>query len=287
MIAVRKTIKAAPYLLCCLLAGSALAQEAALLSRYSLQSGSMQQWRLPARLNEISGLALDANERLFAVADEATTIYQLDVEEGRVLKEFSFGRPAMRADIEGIAIIGDYFFLISSDGEMYVGREAADRESADYERHPTGLGKECEIEGLAASTAENRLLIACKNGRGKKSRDDIAIFVWNAGTRQLMPELTLRLPVRDICRRIDADRVNPSGITVDPVTGHLLLVAARQHALIELLPDGRLLQALRLPLTSRHRQPEGIERLRDGRLLIADEGGSHKARLASYSADRN
>jgi hypothetical protein len=35
----------------------------------------------------------------------------------------------------------------------------------------------------------------------------------------------------------------------------------------------------------RHRQAEGIEITRDGRLLIADEGGRGRARLAVYRLD--
>jgi uncharacterized protein YjiK len=269
-----------------LLLTQVLAQEAALLSRYSLQSGSMKQWRLPERLNEISGLALDADDRLFAIADEQAVIYELDVEAGRLLKAFAFGRPAERADIEGIAIFEETFYLVDSDGVIYAGREAGDGESTDFEKFATRLGRECEIEGLAANPVARRLLIGCKQGRRKSNRNDIAIYAWDIDSREVLPEATLMVPVRDIRRRINTDRVNPSGLAFDPETGHLLLVAARQRALIELLPDGRLLQALRLPLESRHRQPEGIERLRDGRLLIADEGGSHKARLAVYTADR-
>lgn len=274
-------------MLCGLLLGSAWAQEAALLSRYSLTSESMQQWRLPERLNEISGLALDADDRLFAVADEEAVIFQVDVEAGRLQKVFAFGSPAVREDFEGIAILGDTFYLVTSDADIYSGIEAGDGESVDFERYTTGLGKQCEVEGLAADPLRNRLLLACKEGRRKNARNEVAIFAWDVVTRQVLEAATIRLPVRDIARRIDADRVSPSGIVVDMTTGHLLLVAARQHALIELLPDGRLLQALRMPLASRHRQPEGIERLQDGRLLIADEGGNHKARLAVYFADRD
>jgi uncharacterized protein YjiK len=60
------------------------------------------------------------------------------------------------------------------------------------------------------------------------------------------------------------------------------MVASRQQALIELTEDGDLVSARNMPLTNRHRQAEGIELTSDGRLLIADEGGTHKARLAVY-----
>src|SRR5882762_6336402 len=55
-------------------------------------------WNLPKRLNEISGLALSADARLFAHDDERGVIYQIDWRHGRLTKAFSLGDPPPRAD---------------------------------------------------------------------------------------------------------------------------------------------------------------------------------------------
>ncbi len=60
------------------------------------------------------------------------------------------------------------------------------------------------------------------------------------------------------------------------------MVAARQHAIVQLSRDGGLINAIILPKKKRHRQAEGVEITNDGRLLIADEGGDGNARLAVY-----
>ena len=78
------------------------------------------------------------------------------------------------------------------------------------------------------------------------------------------------------------DRFNPSGIAVAAADGRLLIVASRQRALVEVSATGELIAAKELPLTNRHRQAEGIEVTDDARLLVSDEGGNHKARLAVY-----
>ncbi len=240
----------------------------------------MQQWKLPNRLNEISGLALTPDERLFAVADEAAIVYELDYVEGQLRKAFALGDPVQRGDFEGIAIVGKRFYLITSDGEIFESREGRDGEQMDFASYDTGLGKRCEIEGLAAGAAGDRLLIACKEARGDDGT--LAIFAWSLAERRPIADAELELPLRDIARRIGKRRFNPSGIEFAHGSGNLLLLAARQRALAELTPDGRLVDALRLPLVQRHHQPEGIALMRDGRLLIADEGGGHKARLAVY-----
>ena len=44
------------------------------LSAHPLTADTMMQWRLPGRLNEISGLAMSADGRLFAMDDEIAVV---------------------------------------------------------------------------------------------------------------------------------------------------------------------------------------------------------------------
>lgn len=273
-----------PALALCWLPVAAGADDAGLLSRYALDAGSMEQWRLPNRLNEISGLALAADGRLFAVADEAAIVYELDYDVGRLRKAFALGSPVVRGDFEGIAVVGDAFYLVTSDGVIFESGDGGDGAQLDYKNYPTGLGERCEIEGLAGDPVRGRLLLVCKEARGDGNA--LFVFAWSLAERRVLADGGFELPWREIATRIGKRRFNPSGIALAPDGGSLLLVAARQKALAELTPAGRLVAALRLPLDRRHRQPEGIELARDGRLLIADEGGSHRARLAVYRPGR-
>lgn len=241
----------------------------------------MQQWRLPGRLREISGLALSEDGRLFAIEDERAIVYELDADEGRLIKAFALGDPVLRADIEGVAVLGETFVLVTSDGELLFADEGEDGEQVPWDSVPTGLGATCEVEGLDAVPGEERLLIACKEPRDGGTR--LFVHSWTPADG-LQPDATIELPMADILTSLGKRRVNPSGIVVDAASGNLLLVAARQRALVELEADGTFVRALRLPLGDRHHQPEGIELGADGKLVIADEGGNRKARLAVYRA---
>lgn len=267
----------------CLLPLACAADEGGLLASHSLDATHMLQWRLPERLQEISGLALTPDERLFAVADEKAVVFEINVERQQLVKAFALGEPVLRGDFEGIAIVDGDIILITSDGDLYRASEGDDGEQLEYTITRTGLGKHCEIEGLAADLARQRLLIACKQARKGILR--LSIFAWSLEHDSLLDEQTIEVPLAEITRHIKGRRLNPSGIALDPVSGNLLLIAARQRAIVELTADGKLVRALALPLQGRHRQPEGIEIMRDGRLLIADEGGNHKARLAIYEPD--
>ena len=263
---------------------SSLAQQV-LLDTLPLTMETMRQWKLPDRLNEISGLALTPDGRLFAVDDERAAIYELDYEEGRIIKAFAFGKPVERGDFEGIAVLDDKFWLTTSGGKILSGPEGDDGEQVPFEQYKTGAGKNCEIEGLTADAASRSLLLLCKNLRKDSDLDGLAILHWSVQEQQLVEAKTLFLPERDIRRHLKTDQFHPSGIAISPASGNFLIVASRERALVELAEDGELLAARKLPLVSRHRQAEGIEITRDARLLLSDEGGNRKARLAVYWQD--
>ena len=97
------------------------------LDAYTCSEQTATRWRLPDRLNEISGLAaLDG--RLFAHGDEHGIIYEIDHGGGRFVKAFALGEATVRDDFEGIAIVGDRFYLVASSGRLYESFEGADGE---------------------------------------------------------------------------------------------------------------------------------------------------------------
>jgi uncharacterized protein YjiK len=269
-----------------LLANDALAQVVAaenMLDRYEFSAETSQQWRLPDKLNEISGLALTGDGRLLAVTDEAAIVYELDHSGGRLVKAFALGEPTVRGDFEGIASSDSRLWLVTSEGVIYETTEGEDGERVAYDKYQTGVGASCEIEGLTYRRSDSMLLLLCKNIKKKSDLESLVIFAWSTSSRKIVGEETIALPDRDIATALRMTRLNPSGIAIDETSGNLLIVAARQRAVIALDAGGRLLSARVLPLAARHRQAEGIAILPSGDILIADEGGGHRARLAIYS----
>lgn len=258
------------------------AESAGTIGKYPLDSDSMMQWRLPDRLKEISGLALTEDGRLLAMDDEVAVVYELDYDSGRLVKAFAFGNPVVKADFEGIAIVDGLVYLTTSAGRVFLAGEGADGQRVSFDTYETGLGDYCEIEGLVQSSDNSRLYFLCKNVRDRDEIEGLMLFAWSVEERELIEEESILLPVREILARVRMDRFNPSGVTLDRQTGNFIILAARQRVLVELTGEGELVNARSLILTARHRQAEGIELNNDERLLIADEGGSHRARLAVY-----
>ena len=246
------------------------------------ERGDFHQWSLPDSLREISGLALTPDQRLLAITDELAIVYELDYDDGRIVKSFAFGDPVMRGDFEGIAVLKDQVWLMTSDGMLFAATEGADGQHVAYEKFATGHGGYCELEGLAQDRAADRLLLACKETHSKK--DVLMAFAWSVSPEGIELWREIVLPEQAIAGLIDEKRINPSGVAIDPASRDWFMVAARQKALVRLTADGGLSEAIIMQKKGRHRQAEGIEMTRDGRLLIADEGGNGKARLAVYHA---
>ena len=193
-----------------------------------------------------------------------------------------FGDPVVRADFEGIAVLGENVWLMTSDGQLLVTSEGPNGSNMRFGKFDTGLGNYCELEGLAADNTAGTLILACKETREKN--DDLMIFELPVSLGEIGQARRVIVPENAIEERIDDKSINPSGIAIDPQTGEWVLVAARQDALVKLTADGGLSEAIILAKKGRHRQAEGIAITGDGRMLIADEGGNGRARLAVYPA---
>lgn len=240
-----------------------------------------QQWRLPDRLREISGLAAAPDGRLFGHDDETAVIYEIDAGEGRLIKAFALGDPPLTGDFEGLAITpaGD-FWLTTSEGRLHRFREGEDGAAVAYEQFDAGLADICEIEGLAYLAAEESLILACKRNEARDMRDTISLHAWPIGGGDAA--LWRTLPAADAASAAGVRRFRPSSLDVDTRSGRLILLSANDGALAEIGADGALVSAR--ALAGDHRQAEGAAVLRDGALAIADEAGgrSHEPMLRIY-----
>ena len=251
------------------------------LARYDLAAAPADRWELPKALQEISGLAFDSAGRLFAHDDEQAVVYQLDPASHRVLKRFSFGRPAVPGDFEAIAVVGGQVILATSDGVLYAGREGRDGESVPYVTQTTGVGRACETEGLLYQPADRALLFVCKQARIRALSGRLAVLRWSLDRKTLDPRPLIAVALPEITRELKGSGFHPSELSRDPASGHYLVLAAREHAIVELTPSGRLVAVSRLRRGD-HRQAEGLAVDADGALLVADEGVNRRGTLTVY-----
>jgi uncharacterized protein YjiK len=257
------------------------------LPRYDLAPAAAVAVALPGDLIEISGLAMDARGHLFAHQDETSVVYDIDPVARRVVKRFHVGRVGLRGDFEGIAIAGDRIFLSTSDGDLLEFRSADNGQVAPARTISTGLGRQCELEGLAFDKRTASLLLPCKTPRVSRLRNRLTVFSVPLATLRPDTQPRLSLPLSAL-ERADLDKgFHPSSVEVHPASGSYFLLAAQEEAVLEIGTDGAVLASKSLS-RRRHPQPEGITFGPDLALWIADEGpnggGLHRYPLAPPKA---
>jgi uncharacterized protein YjiK len=275
---------------------AALPPPGSTLAHYRFDDPPAWHVELPRELDEISGLAFSPDGRLFAHGDERGILWQLDPRTGRILKRFAlaFGptmqpymgkRPkpdVVTGDFEDIQIVGERFFLLSSNGVLVEFHEGQDGERVPYRAFDTGLSRSCELEGLSYDPSTHSLLLLCKHAYPKAWRRQIVVLGWSIDTRRLDPEPRLRVPESLVARVTGLAEFHGSALAVAPESDAMVLVAGPQRRIIEVSRSGELVagKALKPKL---HRQPEGLAFAPDRTMLISDEAGGGRATLTAYA----
>ena len=263
------------------------------LSRYALTGAPSWQATLPEPLREVSGLAVGAGGRLFAHGDEKATIFEIEAREGRIVKSFELapngGSPdlgkkgkggGVTGDFEDLAIAGDRFFLVTSNGVLLEFAEGEDGAAVPFTAHATGLGDRCEVEGLAHDPGAGVLLLLCKQFHAKPARDRVAVYAWSIAQRRLEPAARVVVPYSSLARVTGAREFNGSALTLAPDGRTLVVIAGPQRVFAMIGVDGKVRGG---PLDrATHPQPEGVAFLPDGTMLISSEGAGGDGTIAGY-----
>ena len=232
---------------------------------------------LPGRLAEVSGLAIGPGGNLLAHGDERGVIEVFDPATLKLVRNVQLtGTP--RDDFEGIAAAGDSVALMTSSGKVYLFRLGQDS-IVSFTTIATGLGKECELEGLGWHRARATLFLPCKQPRGR-AVSGLTVYRYRLGSNPaLLPPIHVTGGALSQATRVSMLRA--TAIEIDPSTGNLVVLSSKPPLLLEADTTGRILGVRQLASRS-HPQAEGLTLSRDA-LWIADEGAGRKGMLALYA----
>lgn len=248
------------------------------LDNYPLKKKQRKQWSLPKGLREVSGVAVLDTDRIFIHNDESAIIYEFNFSTQEVTPRFQLGDPALKLDLEGIALIERDVYLVLSTGQIYEIKDGVSRSGVidDFEIYDSGMEDLCEIESLEEDINGGSLVFACKQVYEKDS-DYISVYRYTPGDDK-------SVKLFDLSFEALGGEFHPSAISTQ--FGSYILLAGKEHLIRQVSPQGKVITSAKLK-KKHHRQAEGIGFLPDGRLIIADEGKDHKGRISTYQPVAN
>lgn len=245
---------------------------------------------LPKALREVSGLTFYRDNQLACVQDEDGDLFLFDVEKEKVTERLHFG-PA--GDYEGVEFANGNFYVLRSDGLIFVIRPGADTfrpggilfdGTRDVATLAPALPPGSDVEGLGYDPRTKRLLIALKETSGEVKR---YVYFYDFGKKVAWKGLVLspqKLEQEAGLTGKDA-MLKPSGVAVHPKRGEMYVLAAEGAKLLVLDRMGLVRSVARLD-PKIFRQPEGICFAPDGTLFIASEGKGEKGYLLKFAENR-
>jgi len=273
------------FLFCCLVIisfpGSGISQikTSSLLNNYDFNPESSAFIKLPKSLKEISGLALLNEKQILVNNDEEGIVYTLKVPGFEMTAKLKIGDEKIQKDFEGIAVVKDTVYMVTSNGVVYKINYSAKNDAADFIQFKTSLKIQNDVEGLCYD--KNSLLLACKNepGMGKVKSRAVYSFSLRKMTLERQPRFLISL--KELMQKYGFKNFAPSGIEKNPVNGNFFVLSSNPPSVIELNPRGKILAAIKLS-SKTHPQPEGITFLNDGTMLISDEGQDKSGKITIY-----
>jgi hypothetical protein len=205
--------------------------------------------------------------------DEVGDFYTIDPVSKDIRHVLSLGSPAIERDFEGVALNSDTLFVVTSEGELFhVTGFDPDAEAVTVEAQSwdTGLGSQCEVEGLAY--LENRLLIPCKTPLTDEHGGGLVIFWFNPATGEDGVELTISTGAMP-----GIDLVQPTAIDVTDDAYFVVSI----NSLFKIDRGSLAVQVFTLS-AEMHNQPEGLAILDDGRIALVEDSRRGISRLTIY-----
>jgi uncharacterized protein YjiK len=254
---------------------------------------------LPPELMEISAVAAVDDRTVACLHDEKGVLFLLDLDTGRFTSARRFSEDG---DYEGLARVGDGYWVLRSDGQLTEVRR--DGERLAVARTLRVAAPQKEFEGLAYDATAARLVVAPKTLLEDKEQKQLrplyavdpatgataaepALVVDREQILAAAERLGVDVPSKTTRRGLDRPlfRLRFAEVAVQPGPGHYWLLSAIDRALVVVDRTGAVVglhffSGRELP------QPEAATFLPSGDLVLASEGDGGPAALHVYGAVR-
>lgn len=255
--------------------------------------------KLPFDLMEISGLAtLDANT-VACVHDELADIFFYSLENCQVSNRITFGQPG---DFEGLAVAGDAFYILRSDGVLFMARAFATGKT-ELEMIDTGIPAG-DNEGICFDEKNNRLLLTPKQKFADKEfgKNYRAVYAYGLAGEGLIEEPVIQISIEEVVNFLQQEtpielpakkksgkvkfNFHIASIDVHPRKELYYLLISSERIVLVVDGAGKPLEAMLLDKKVLPK-PEGITFLSDNVIAVSSEGDGVAPAIALFDISLN
>jgi len=242
--------------------------------------------KLPDALKEISGLAAWFNpDEVISVQDENGEIFIIDTQTGTIIDEYKFGKDR---DYEGIARVQDTVYVLERDGDVHRLEWQEGKKEYDANKIETDFSYRNDTEGICYDKRTNSLLIVPKEQElNPTDGDDYrrGVYAYDLKTKSMEPQPRFYVDEFAVGEVIYGKRkpyrMKPSGVAIDPITGHIYVIASVGNIMVVIDRESGI-KHIELLREKTFKQPEGITFNEAGDLFISSEGRGGKGVIVTF-----
>jgi hypothetical protein len=212
-----------------------------------------QVWQMPKELNEISANVLLSGTRMACIQDNAGVIFIYDMQSKTIESTIPF---STTGDYEGLAVVGDTYYVLRSDGMLYEIETRGKNEKPHVATYQLPLSASNDTEPMCHDRAHNRLLVGTKEGdlSGKGTN---GVYSFDLGTKKMSTDELFTISgagseandehkkksdnKKDAGKKKDnktSPDIRPSEIAIHPKTGEVYILDGPKSELLIADPTG-------------------------------------------------
>lgn len=264
-------------------------------------------FKLPDKLDEISGIAWLGKDQLACIEDENAIIYIYNLKKSKIISEIHFGK---EGDYEDITVVGTNAYVLRSDGTVFE-VENFRLPTRKTRKFNTKLSLRNNAEGLAYDKENNALFLACKESPSIDKEYLYpglrAIYTFDLKTNSLKEKPAILIDpskieknwsnpeknkgyisefFTEVANRLklsDRNSFYPSALAFHPQNPeYIYIISSVGRTLIIINRQGEILDNTKLSKTL-FTQAEGICFSDEGDLYISNEGKNGNATIIKFN----
>ena len=254
-------------------------------------------YSLPATLYEVSGISEIDASTIACVQDENGIVFIHDIVKNETIRHIVF---ASEGDYEDIARVGNTLYILRSDETLVEITNFNDKNFIRKSYLVNIPGKDCE--GLCYDQKNNRLLFAPKeiSDNNPENKGKRFIYGIDLKTKTLIKGPVLRFDIREIEKFAVENNIKVpmkgkkgeneepdiklriSALGIHPLTNRIFVISGPERMFYVFDMNGKI-QYLRKLDNKQFPQPEGITFLKNGDMLISNEGTKDLATIVRFN----